>query len=233
MRLHSLVLGVLILSCASFAQEVTAGVYGTVFDASSSAVPRATITLRNLETARTVQTRSDDAGNFVLTLVPIGAYDVTAEAAGFHSSRVSNVALRVNDNRRINFTLEVGAVTEQVTVDAELVAVNTASGATSAVLEGVEMVKLPSKGRYVFPFALVMPNAISTTPGDRRNNNTSVNGIRPTHNAWLLDGGYNIDTGGNWGAPLAPNVETVAEFRGISGNYSAEFGIGLAAPSSM
>src|SRR5256885_13080308 len=47
--------------------------------------------------------------------------------------------------------------------------------------------------------------------------------------AWLLDGGYNIDTGGNWGAPLAPDVETVGEFRAISGNYSAEFGIGSGA----
>src|SRR5260370_25589303 len=71
-----------------------------------------------------------------------------------------------------------------------------------------------------------MQGAICTTPGDRRNNNASVNGVRPTHNAWLLDGGYNIDTGGNWGAPLAPDVETVAEFRALSGNYSAEFGIG-------
>src|SRR5260370_18248612 len=135
----------------------------------------------------------------------MGAGDV----AGFRPSRVSGVGLRVNDNRRINFTVEVGAVTEQVNVDAELVAVNTASGATSAVLEGREMLKMPSKGRYVFPFALTMPGAISTTPADRPNTNTSVNAIRPTHNAWLLDGGYNIDTGGNWGAPLAPDVETV------------------------
>src|SRR5712692_8688386 len=229
MRYYALLLATIIFTGASFAQEVTAGVYGTVLDSSASAVPRASITLRELATARTLQTHSDDSGNFVLTLVPIGSYDVTAESAGFRTSRVSGVVLRVNDNRRINFTLEVGAVTEQVNVEAELVSVNTASGATSAVLEGREMLKMPSKGRYVFPFALTMPGAISTTPGDRRNNNTSVNGIRPTHNAWLLDGGYNIDTGGNWGAPLAPDVETVGEFRAISGNYSAEFGIGSGA----
>src|SRR6267143_4992596 len=118
MRFQTILLGTLIYSCACFAQEVTAGVYGTVFDSSASAVPRATITLRNLETGRTTQTHSDDSGNFVLTLVPIGSYDVTAEAAGFRTSRVSGVVLRVNDNRRINFTLEVGAVTEQVNVEA-------------------------------------------------------------------------------------------------------------------
>ena len=88
------------------------------------------------------------------------------------------------------------------------------------------MVKLPSRGRYVFPYALLMPGVVSDTPYDRRNNRSAVNGVRPTHNAWLLDGGYNIDTGGNWGAPLAPNIETVAEFRAIRGNYSAEFGTG-------
>lgn len=218
-----------LLTAGAYAQEVTAGVYGSVTDASGSLVPGATITLRNLETARTQQVKTDESGNFVLTLLPIGTYDVSAEASGFKVSRVANVVLRVNDNRRLTFTLEVGTISDQVTVAAELVAVNTASGATSAVLEGQEMVKIPSKGRYVFPFALLMPGAISTTPGDRRNNNTSVNGVRPTHNAWLLDGGYNIDTGGNWGAPLAPNVETVAEFRALRGNYSAEFGIGSGA----
>src|SRR5438094_9733388 len=143
MRYYALLLGILIFSCASFAQEVTAGVYGTVLDTSASAVPRATITLRNLETGRTMQTHSDDSGNFVLTLVPIGSYDVTAESAGFRTNRVTGVVLRVNDNRRINFTVEVGAVTEQVNVEAELVSVNTASGATSAVLEGREMLKMP------------------------------------------------------------------------------------------
>ena len=104
--------------------------------------------------------------------------------------------------------------------------VNTASGTTSQLLDGKDMVQLPSRGRNVLPFALLMPGVVSDTPYDRRNNRYSVNGIRPTHNAWLLDGGYNIDTGGNWGTPLSPNIESVAEFRAIRGNYSAEFGIG-------
>src|SRR5438128_10609347 len=68
MRYYAVLLGTLIFSCATFAQEVTAGVYGTVLDSSASAVPRASITLRNLETGRTLQTHSDDSGNFVLTL---------------------------------------------------------------------------------------------------------------------------------------------------------------------
>ena len=115
---------------------------------------------------------------------------------------------------------------EQVLVEASAVAVNVATGTTSQLIDGRDMVHMPSRGRNVQPFALLMPGVVSTTPYDRRNNNSSVNGIRPTHNAWLIDGGYNIDTGGNWGSPLAPNIETVAEFRAIRGNYSAEFGTG-------
>ncbi|MBI3694664.1 MAG: TonB-dependent receptor, partial [Acidobacteria bacterium] len=200
--------------------------YGTVQDASGAVIPSAAIVLRNVETGRNYQTKTDEAGNFTVTLVPIGNYEVSAEAPGFKKATVTGVTLRVNDNRRMVLTLDVGQVTEAVTVQAEAVVVNTSSGTTSNVIEGHEMVQLPSRGRYVLPFALLMPGAISTTPYDRRSNNTSVNGVRPTHNAWLLDGGYNIDTGGNWGSPLAPNIEDVAEFRAIRGNYSAEFGIG-------
>ncbi|MCC6345025.1 MAG: carboxypeptidase regulatory-like domain-containing protein [Bryobacterales bacterium] len=146
MRYLGLVLGMLFLCGAAFSQEVTAGIYGSVQDASNAVVPQATVTLRSLETGRTLQTKSDESGNYVLTLVPIGTYEITVEANGFRTSRVSNVVLRVNDNRRFNVTLEVGAVSEQVTVAAEAVAVNTASGATSAVLEGKEMVKIPRRG---------------------------------------------------------------------------------------
>jgi hypothetical protein len=208
------------------AQEVTAGVFGVVQDSTGAVVPKAKISLRSTGTQRTWHTESDESGNFSITLLPIGNYEVTSEVAGFKKAVVSDVTLRVNENRRIVFTMEVGQTAEQVTVQATAIAVDVATGTTSQLLDGHDMVRLPSRGRNVQPFALLMPGVVSTTPYDRRGNNSSVNGIRPTHNAWLIDGGYNIDTGGNWGSPLAPNIETVSEFRAIRGNYSAEFGTG-------
>jgi hypothetical protein len=208
------------------AQEVTAGVFGVVQDSSGAVVPNAKIGLRNIGTQRTWQTQSDEAGNFSVTLLPIGTYEVSAEVSGFKKAVVTDVMLRVNENRRIVFNMELGQTAEAVTVQATAVAVDVATGTTSQLLDGHDMVRLPSRGRNVQPFALLMPGVVSTTPNDRRANNSSVNGIRPTHNAWLIDGGYNIDTGGNWGSPLAPNIETVSEFRAIRGNYSAEFGTG-------
>ncbi|MFN9084141.1 MAG: carboxypeptidase regulatory-like domain-containing protein [Acidobacteriota bacterium] len=210
----------------ALAQEVTAGIYGVVQDASSAVIPGATIRVTNTGTGLTRQTTTDESGNYSLPLLPIGAYSVTAEANGFKKSLVNDILLRVNDNRLLVFSMEVGQIADQVTVEAAAVTVNTTSGATSQLLDGKDMVQLPSRGRNVIPFAQLMPGVVSTTPYDRRANNSAVNGIRPTHNAWLLDGGYNVDTGGNWSTPLAPNIESVAEFRAIRGNYSAEFGVG-------
>ncbi|MBI3278568.1 MAG: carboxypeptidase regulatory-like domain-containing protein, partial [Acidobacteria bacterium] len=151
-------------------QEVTAGVYGSVVDNSNAVIPNATIRLRNVATGRSWQTASDGAGNFSVTLLPIGTYEVSAEASGFKKSVLQDVTLRVNENRRVVFTMDVGQLTESITVEATAVAVNTATGTTSQLLDGGEMVKLPSRGRYVFPYALLMPGVVSDTPYDRRNN---------------------------------------------------------------
>src|ERR1700730_2355199 len=208
------------------AQEVTAGIYGIVPDSTSSVIPNAAIVLHNVDTGRDYQTVSDPSGAFSLTFIPIGNYEVSAQAVGFKKGTFTGVTLAVNDKRRIDFTLEVGQVSETLTVSAEMVTINTANGSTSAVVTTQQLINLPSTARAVLPFALLMPGAVSTAPTSATANYTSVNGIRPTHNAWVLDGGYDIDTGGNWGVLLAPNMEIVEEVRAIRGNYSSEFGTG-------
>jgi len=231
--MRSQILGVLGLSALTCllpkqgtAQEVTAGVYGIVQDQSGAVIPGATVKLRNTATGRMQHTTSDESGNFTVPFLPIGVYELSAEAPGFKRVVIPDITLRVNENRRIVFTMDVGDVADSITVEAAAVAVNTASGTTSQLQDGKDMVKLPTAGRNVLPFALLMPGVVSDDPYSRTANRAMVNGIRPTHNAWLLDGGYNIDTGGNWGSPMAPNLESVAEFRAIRGNYSAEFGTG-------
>src|SRR5262245_10400190 len=91
----------LLLTVPLGAQEVTAGVYGTVQDASSAVIPHATVRLRNLGTGRTHQALTDESGSFSLTLIPIGDYEVAAEAQGFKKAVIDSVTLRVNENRRI------------------------------------------------------------------------------------------------------------------------------------
>ncbi|HMC65666.1 MAG TPA: carboxypeptidase-like regulatory domain-containing protein, partial [Gemmataceae bacterium] len=209
-----------------FGQEVNASVYGIVQDLSGSVVPGVEVQLRSLDTNRMYRALTDDSGNYNITQVPIGRYEVSAELQGFKKSVVTDILLRVNDRRRVNFNLEVGGISETVTVAATLVAVDTASGTTSNVMGSEDLLQLPSSGRQLMPLAMIMPGVTGRNTDTRTSQQQAVNGVRPTHNAWLLDGGYNIDTGGNWGMPMAPNMETVAEFRALRGNYSAEFGIG-------
>jgi len=89
-----------------------------------------------------------------------------------------------------------------------------------------DLMQLPAINKNVAYFATIMPGVAVASPNERAQNYTSVNGVRANANAWLADGGYNIDTGGNWNITVAPNMETVAEFRALRGNYSAEFGMG-------
>jgi len=217
---------VMILCCFTMnAQEVTAGIYGTMQDSTSAIVPNATVTLHNVDTGRDYTTKSDQGGNFLLTRIPVGNYEVYGEAAGFQRAVVSGVTLAVNENRRIDFKLQVGAVTNSITVSGDYVTVNTASGTTSSVMSATDITNLPSTNRSVQSYALLMPGSIATSNSET-SNYTSVNGVRSTHNAWMLDGAYTIDTGGNWNIMVPADPEIVGEVRMIRGNYSAEFGIG-------
>src|SRR5260370_36880434 len=85
------------------AQEVTAGIYGTVQDSSSAVIPNAAIVLHNVDTGRDYQTVSDTSGAFSLTLIPIGNYSVTAQAVGFKKANVTGVTLLVNHKRPVDF----------------------------------------------------------------------------------------------------------------------------------
>lgn len=152
------------------AQEVTAGIYGIVQDSSGAVLPGGEIVLHNLDTGRKFQSLSDASGNFILTLIPPGKYEASAELPGFKKSVVTDIILRVNDRQRIVFTLQVGEIAESITVQASTVAVETATGTTSNFLGSEDIINLPTVGRNVMPFAMIMPGVVSDNPNSRRDN---------------------------------------------------------------
>ena len=96
-RVLAFTLSLLALVCISStlsAQEVTAGIFGSVQDSSSAVIPGAQIRLKNIETGRTWQTTADESGSFSITLLPIGTYEVVAETQGFKRTVVNDVVLR-------------------------------------------------------------------------------------------------------------------------------------------
>ena len=138
---------------SAWAQEAT--VVGTVTDPSGAAVPNASITITNTDTGvtRTLPTSSD--GQYVAPDLGIGHYSVRVTAAGFKAAEQKGLTLAVGDRTRIDFKLEVGSAQEQVTVEANAIAVQTDTGEVSNVVTGQQITQLATNGRSLYElFAL-------------------------------------------------------------------------------
>src|SRR5215210_4549433 len=119
LRLVISLLAVFMLAPTAYAQFDTATVLGTVTDTTGSAVPGATVTLKNTATGITVTAQTDENGNYQFSNVKIGPYQVTAESSGFSKGLVENIQVTVNARQRVDVALKAGNVTETVTVTAE------------------------------------------------------------------------------------------------------------------
>jgi hypothetical protein len=214
------------------AQEAT--IVGTVTDSTGAIIPSAVVSIKNVETgtARSLTTNSD--GQYAAPSLSIGRYDVRAEARGFKAGEEKGIALNVADRTRVDFRLEVGSAQETISVEASPVAVQTDTGEVSAVINGEQVSQLGINGRSLYSLFALTPGASSIqadkggfTPvsGD---STVSINGQRAGHNLQLLDGGENLDRGGSSGSVL-PSVDAIAEFRNLTSNYSAEYGLSSAA----
>jgi len=221
-----------IFAASALAQEAT--VVGTVTDPTGAAVPNAAITITNTDTgvARNLPTSSD--GQYVAPDLQIGHYTVRAAATGFKGAEQKNLVLAVGDRTRVDFKLQVGSASEQVTVEANAVAVQTDTGEVSNLITGEQVTQLATNGRSLYSLFALAPGASSIqnskvgfTPvsGD---SNVSINGQRAGHNLQLLDGGENLDRGGSSGSVM-PSIDSIAEFRNMTSNYSAEYGLASAA----
>src|SRR5215831_9909250 len=230
----ALLLGALVVLFAAqgFAQEAT--IVGTVTDPSGAAVANATVTLTNNDTGvqRTLPTNSD--GQYVAPDLHIGSYTVRANATGFKLAETKGITLNVGDRTRVDFKLEVGSTQEQVTVEANTIAVQTDTGEQSNVITGQQISQLATNGRSLYELFALAPGAsslqssmVSFTPvsGD---STVSINGERAGHNLQLIDGGENLDRGGSSGSVM-PSIDSIAEFRNMTSNYSAEYGLSSAA----
>jgi hypothetical protein len=216
-----------------FAQEAT--IVGTVTDPTGASVPNVTVTVTNVDTglARTITTASD--GQYVVPDLHIGHYVARASASGFKVAEQKAIVLNVGDRSRIDFKLVVGSAQEQVTVEAAAIAVQSDTGEVSDVITGQQLSQLATNGRSMYSLISLTPGASSgqgdfqiPTPvgGDA---NVSFNGMRESHNLYLLDGSESDDRGGAGGSDVMPSMDAIAEFRQMTSNYSAEYGLSSSA----
>lgn len=232
-----LCLFVLGLSFLALAQEAT--IVGTVTDPSGAAVANAAIKITDTDTGLVRSLISSGDGQYVAPDLHIGHYTVRAQASGFKVDERKDVVLQVGDRARVDFRLLVGNAQETVTVEANAIAVQTDSGEVSGVVTGQQISQLAVNGGSVFALEALTTGASSvqsdfqvptSAGGDFA---VSFNGQRVSHNLWLVDGGEAADRGGGGGADVLPSEDAIAEFRTLTSNYSAEYGLSSAGTVSM
>lgn len=217
-----------LLGTSASAQEST--ILGAVRDPSGAAVPNATVKLLNTDTGITTTVTTQADGQYVAPDLHIGHYTVTANAPGFSAGQRNDVGLQVGARQRVDFALQVGNTQQTITVEANPISVQTDTGEVSNVITGNQVNNLPTNGRSLYTLYALSPGA-SSIQGDfilptavSGDNNVSINGQRAGHNLLLIDGGENLDRGGS-SASVAPSMQSIAEFRMNTSNYSAEYGL--------
>ncbi len=208
------------------AQLDTGGIDVTVTDSSGSVIPGASVVLHNEKTnldARSATTNDQGVSSFAL--VPSGVYTVRVEHSGFKKYERPGVLLQVNEQISVPVSLEVGEITESVTVAAMAPLVETTSGTLRETVDQVRVTELPLNGRNLLQLQSLIPGSVSAGSLDQGANTPgyAVNGGISASNLYSLDGAEYEDSYFN--APLPfPNPDAMQEFTIQTNSYSAEFG---------
>jgi len=235
-----LVLFVLALGLAKcgFAQGDTARLQGTVSDPSDAAIVGATVTITNTGTGRVATAQTTDLGYYSVPALPSGHYRVEVSQQGFKKT-VRELDLQVAQVAAADFRLEVGEVTQSVTVEAGSPVINPADSAIGLVVESRQVTELPLNGRNFTQLATLVPgvtrglpsgqatgaggNAESFRYGDAGGASLAVNGLRPQTNNYILDGIDNNESLINT-IVFFPPADAIDEFRVQTSVAPASFG---------
>ncbi len=196
---------------------------GTVRDPSGATVAGASVTLTNEATNVSLNTKTDNDGNYLYPLVAAASYRLTVEKNGFKKSVQNGIKLEVNQNGRIDVVLEVGQTSETIEVSAAVPQVDTTGAVLGKVEDTRRIEDLPLVDRDTLQLGLLQAGVFAPDPDDGSGNPFSVSGQRSESLTFLLDGADNTDFLGN-NIAVSPNPDAVQEFKILTNNYDAEFG---------
>ena len=132
---------------SALAQRTTATVRGTVADETGGQMPGVKVSIDNPETGFSREAFTNESGNYNFSGLPVGTYNLSAELDGFKTAVQTGLRLNVADTREVNLTLELGAITEEITTTAASVPVETISGEVASLVTGEQIRELPLNGR--------------------------------------------------------------------------------------
>src|SRR6202041_3907901 len=221
--LTTLALVTLFLPGLSRAQDATARITGTITDSTGAVIPGVQVTVTNTATQISREATTDHDGFYQVLALPIGNYKVTATRNGFRTVVSTEYKLLINQALRVDFKMQVGTASEKVDVGAEAAPVETVSATLGQSVTGRTLVNMPLNGRDALDLALLQPGVTESNDDNGGAGNYSIAGGRSDSVTFLLDGGLNNDLLDNSNL-LDPNPDTVAEFRLLTSNYTAEYG---------
>lgn len=232
--MHSphLALCALVLAVSTLAQTISGDLVVNVTDPSGSAVSSSKLALTEVETGVKVDSVTDSLGNALFPQLKPGEYKLEVESQGFRKSEVSGIRIQVGQRARVDVRLQIGAVTESVTVSAAgTTLLNAESAALGQVLDQRSIIDLPLSGRNFIQLAALsagaVPVGIANSPATswtgRSDMTLSIAGGRESNNSFLLNG---IETrNARFGSVgIRPSVEAIQEFKIQRSTFGAEFG---------
>ncbi len=225
---------VVILSRQTVLAQVSAAeaqLNGSIRDQTGSMVVKASVSLRNVDTNQVYKTSSNSIGLYVLTNIPPGNYEFTAESQGFARYAQTGIVLRVAQVATIDVTLKV-ASEQQVVVTTDAPVIEPTRTEVSQVVETQQIQALPISGRLFTDFALLSPGvttgriSLQSTFTDPTVTRISFGGQRDLNNSVTVDGADNINTA-TGSQRATPSQEAVSEFRVVNNSFGAEYGRAL------
>jgi hypothetical protein len=228
---------ILMLGTLSLHAQFNSGLEGTVIDSSGASVPKATLTLLNVDQGTSQKVTASDAGYYHFNSLPSGAFKLTATAEGFATVVQQGIQLEVNKITTVNVTLQVGAVTEQVTISEAPPAIQTADPGVGGFVSSKEVHELPLVGRNFIGLVSLTPGVTglpggggqisAQASGDVFTGDLSIsanaNGLRAEQNGFTVDGGdvTSMTRGGI--TNFNPSADSVQEFRVTVNAFTAEY----------
>jgi hypothetical protein len=229
----------LVFACVAAIAQQNSEIVGNITDQTGAAVPGAKLVLTQTETGFVYNGLSNSTGGFVFPGLNVGTYTLKVTAKGFATSTLNGLALNVSQTLGADVKLTVGAESQEVTVTADALQVQADSNTVSTLISGDQVTELATENRNFAALASLGLGVSSNLPDSNTPTSVaasfsiSVNGLRQSHNIWLIDGGEADDRGGAGGMDVMPSMDAIAQFEVLASNYPPDYGISSGATMSL
>jgi len=219
------------LTVTAYTQDFRATITGRVTDPNKAAVPNVQVQVRNIGTNETTSATTNSEGNYRVPFLRPGMYSVSVEATGFKKAARENFELVISQVATLDFTLEAGNISDQVTVTGEAAVIETATADRGGVIDRQKVVELPLNARNPFMLGILTAgvNFNGASIWQRPFDNGAIaewtiNGSQSRGNEFLLDGAPNNGQAGGNNIAYVPPVDSVQDFKIMTNTYDAQYG---------